>query len=70
MQDAKPSVRGRVVVVRGYAVAVHGRVVVVRMPVFRAIVFVCCSCGADLRALKAMLEHEHSAQRPSNAISQ
>lgn len=62
--------RGRVVVVRGYAVAVHGRAVAVRVSVFRAIVFVCCSCGADLRAPKAMLEHEHSAQRPSNAISQ
>lgn len=70
MPDAKPSVRGRVVVVRGYAIAMRGRAVAARVPVFRAIVFVCCSCGADLRALKAMLEHEHSAQRPSNAISQ
>lgn len=28
------------------------------------------SFGADLSALEAMLEYEHKAQRPSNAISQ
>lgn len=40
------------------------------VPVLTALVFVCWRFGADLSALKAMLEHEHKAQRPSNAISQ